>query len=367
MSRPLRIILVVAGIVVVLALVAFGPQIVSHFTKKKVSPALATVAHRSFPVVATASGTVLPQSEMNVNFAETGTVKEIDVQVGASVRTGQVLARLDDSTQAAELQAAQAAVSSANADLQAAEAAAQSSPAPRTISVTAAQLEVANAQAELQRAQADEAKTILRAPEDGTVLAINNQIGENVSAGGTESVTAPGANGNTRQPFLLLGNSAAFEVSAAFSQSDATHLSEGQTGTVTFDAVPGLSLPVHVASVDAGATQVNGVPEFYAEVALDQSDPRLRNGMTATVSVKVAQANNVLAVPNQAIFTLDNGPHVDVWYHGGAVPTAVSTGLIGDQLTEVTSGLSDGDQVVLPGPNGLPSPAPGSSPATAAT
>jgi membrane fusion protein, macrolide-specific efflux system len=370
MSKPLRITLIFAGVVALLALVAFGPQIVSRLTKKSVGPALATVSHRSFPVVATATGTVQPQEQVNVNFAQAGTIKEIDVQVGQSVHSGQVLARLDDSSQSAEVQAAQVAVSSAEADLAAAQAAAAASPTPRpgSISVPNAQLEVAQAKLQLQRAQADEDRTILKASQDGTVLQVNNQVGDNVSAGGTQSAGVQNNGGtSSRQPFMVLGSGTDFEVFAAFSQNDATKLQPQQTGTASFDAIPGLSVPVHVAIVSTAATQVNGVPEFYAQIALDQSDPRLRNGMTATVSITIAQATNVLAVPNQAIFTLDNTPHVDVWFQGNAVPTGVSTGLTGDQLTQVTSGLSDGDQVVLPGPNGLPTPSPGSSPAASSS
>ena len=127
-------------------------------------------------------------------------------------------------------------------------------------------------------------------------------------------------------------------------------------GPASFDALPGLSLSVHLASVATVASQVNGVPEFAASVVLDQADPRLRSGMTATVSITIAQASNVLAVPNQAVYTVDNAAHVDVWFHGAAVPTPIVIGKVGDQLTEITSGLSAGQQVLLPGPQGLPTP-----------
>ena len=75
----------------------------------------------------------------------------------------------------------------------------------------------------------------------------------------------------------------------------------------------------------------------------------------------------MLAVPNQAVYTFEEGPHVDVWFHGGAVPTAVTLGLTGDRLTEVTSGLAQGQQVLLPGPQGLPTPPPHSGSAVSPT
>jgi macrolide-specific efflux system membrane fusion protein len=355
MKSFLRTTLLVVGVIVVLALVAFGPQLVSHFTAQKATgPALATVARHSFPVVSTASGALQPKSALDVNFAISGQVTDIVVQTGATVSRGQLLAKLDDTVQQAELQGAQAAVAFAQSALDAAENGTSKG------SIAAAQLQLAYANSQLQRAKADEARTLLTAPAAGTVLQINAQVGENVGAGGTHAsnapMSAPGSGGDT--PFILIGNGTSFDVQASFNQSDAAQIKAGQSGSVTFDAVPGLGLPAHVASISNVATQVNGVPEFFADVTLDQSDPRLRSGMTATVKVQVAQADNVLSVPNQAVYTLDNTSHVDVWFHGAAVSTPVTLGLVGDQLTEITSGLTEGEQVVLPGRQGVTTPAP---------
>jgi membrane fusion protein, macrolide-specific efflux system len=63
--------------------------------------------------------------------------------------------------------------------------------------------------------------------------------------------------------------------------------------------------------------------------------------------VTVARADNVISVPNSALYWLDGKVYVDVWYRGRAVPTPVEVGLTGGQLTEIKSGLGDGQQVVL--------------------
>jgi hypothetical protein len=74
----------------------------------------------------------------------------------------------------------------------------------------------------------------------------------------------------------------------------------------------------------------------------------LRDGYTGTVSIDVANATNVLAVPSQAIFSDANGSlQVDVWYQNAAYATTVTTGLVGSTLTQITSGLQVGQQVVL--------------------
>ena len=86
--------------------------------------------------------------------------------------------------------------------------------------------------------------------------------------------------------------------------------------------------------------------------------------MTASVILDIAQATNVLSVPSQALYLLNNVAYVDVWYQDRAVPTRVTTGLVGNQLTQIVSGLSSGQQVVLstqqplPSSAGAPSPTP---------
>lgn len=472
-GSTLRKVLIGVAVVAVAAGVAMGPSLVSRIAKAKTGPELATAAHRSFPVVATASGSLVPAAQKTLDFGVSGQIREIDVSVGQQVSAGQVIARLDDASQQASMAAAQSALSAAeqsltaastpdatrlqalqsalstaqqleqnasvhaqgvmqrdqqnvnadqqmiNADQQTLQAdGCQASPPPdqcsrdqaalaqdslrlqhdqdqlrsdlisgqaqisaarnqavaaqsnlsqatqpSTLQIANAEAQVANAHAQLQRAQADDAKTILTAPIAGTVLALNAQVGESVNAGSTGSPSLPGStgplpqNGNSaaaHRGLVVLGNDTDFQVAAGFSEADASRIAAGQTGAVSIDAVSGLSLPCHIIAVDGGATQVNGVSLFYATVSPDRRDPRLRAGMSATVRIDVAHAANVLAVPNQALYMLDDHLHVDVWYQGRSVPTSVTTGLIGDTLSEVTSGLSDGAQVVLSAQHGLP-------------
>jgi macrolide-specific efflux system membrane fusion protein len=360
-SRVTRRILIGLGIVVLLAVVAFGPRVVSDLTKKKaVGPGLATVARQSFPVVAKAAGSLTPQSLMFVNFASAGTIAQLNVKVGDAVTAGQLLAKLDQSAAQAEFQAAETSLSSARQALAAA--------GHNETAAAAAEAQIASAQVQIQRAQADLSHTTLTAPEAASVLAVNAQVGETVTAGSTRVPTLPGSfsivdpNAATSSApanvFIVLGSLTNFQVSAPFSQSDAAQLQVGQVGTVSFDAVPGLTMQAHIVAISNSATQVSGVNEYYAAIDTDGVDARLRSGMSASVSITVAQATNVLAVPNQSLFTLNNSPYVDIWFQGAAVATKVSTGLIGDQLTEITTGLTSGQQVVLSAGQSLPTSTP---------
>ncbi len=147
---------------------------------------------------------------------------------------------------------------------------------------------------------------------------------------------------------LQLGKGTAYVLRAAFSQTEDVQLRVGQPATVTDDAIPGVTIPAKVSSVDTSATQVGGVPEYFAEIQLGTSDPRLSIGQTGSASVTLAPANNMLSVPSTALFTGANDQtQVDVWSGGHAYATTVEIGLVGNTLTQITSGLQAGDQVML--------------------
>ena len=100
---------------------------------------------------------------------------------------------------------------------------------------------------------------------------------------------------------LQVGNGKTFVLRAPFSQNEDVLLASGQAATVSVDAIPGSAFPAKVASIETSATQVGGVSEYYAEIQLGTTDPRLRSGQTGSVNVTVAFANNVLAVPSVGV------------------------------------------------------------------
>jgi macrolide-specific efflux system membrane fusion protein len=152
----------------------------------------------------------------------------------------------------------------------------------------------------------------------------------------------------TASGVLQLGNGTTFLLRAWFSQNEDVLLASGQAATVSADAIPGLTLNAKVYSIEPSVAPVGGVPGYYAEIALGQSDFRLRNGQTGSVNVTIASANNVLSVPSTALFTgANNATQVDVWASGQANATTVQIGLVGNNLTQIASGLQAGDQVML--------------------
>ncbi len=152
---------------------------------------------------------------------------------------------------------------------------------------------------------------------------------------------------------MTLVDTTQLSVQAGFSEVDAANVAVGQPASVTFDALPGNEVAGKVVSVDTTATTVSNVVTYYATVSLSSPDSRLRPGMTATVSVMTGEADNVLAVPSSAVRSFGSAKTVTVVRNGQQVTTPVTTGLVGDTETEITSGLQDGEQVVLASGSGL--------------
>jgi HlyD family secretion protein len=229
---------------------------------------------------------------------------------------------------------------------------------------------VAAAQSVVAAANRDVDNTTLRAPVDGVVSVLNGAVGEFVApstgtsalAPGTDA-TLPGTNGTSgaataaaatpTRPggtqFLVLDNIDEFQVVLAFTETDAANITPGQKVKVTFDAVPDLTLDSSVLSSAPTGTAISGVISYYVTVVLPKSDPRLRSGMTAEAEVLTKEIPDVLAVPSASVHTQSGRSTVTVLESDGtqrAIP--VQTGATGDGNTQILTGLTEGQQVVLP-------------------
>lgn len=225
---------------------------------------------------------------------------------------------------------------------------------------------VAAAQAAVAAAQKDVDDTVLHAPADGTISAVNGAVGEVLAPSASTTPLAPGsegaipgagssANGSagvvTRPggtQFIVFNNVNTFEAVVPFEESDAVRVAPNQRVDVRFDAIPDLTLPGTVVGVSPSASALSGVISYYATVGLTQSDPRLRNGLTAQASVVTDELRDVLAVPNAAIHRQGGRTQVTVQRFDGQRVVDITPGVVGDTYTQVLSGLSEGDEVVLP-------------------
>lgn len=228
------------------------------------------------------------------------------------------------------------------------------------------QAAVRDAEAGVALAQRDLDDTALRAPTAGVVSQINGAVGEFVGpASGTTSLapgssarlpgvtdaSSTGAGGATGGgAFLVLNDVESFQLVVPFEESDAARVQPGQAVDVTVDAVPGLIVPASVLAVAPTGADVSGIVNYYATVVLDRGDPQLRDGQTADAAVRVESVEDVLRVPSSTVRTEEGRrvvsiPGVD---GGDPVTTPFTPGAVGDEYTEVRSGLREGQEVLVP-------------------
>ena len=272
-------------------------------------------------------------------------------QAAAQITAAQQHQASDQASGQARINQAAAQVTSAQDNL-----AVQTESRPN--SIASARAQVASAQAQVQAAQLALNETTLTAPAGGVVASINGEVGETAPNGGGATAQAPGS--TAPQPsssgssgsgaFVVLTDTSSYQAVIPFAETDGARLQPDQEASLTFDAVPNLTISGHVLRVGPSATVASSVVTYYATFVLNHSDPRLKSGMTANVSVTVAQASNALLVPNAALQTVNGTPTVSVYRGGQQVSTEVETGLAGDTTTEIKGGLNEGDQVVLPTP-----------------
>lgn len=178
------------------------------------------------------------------------------------------------------------------------------------------------------------------APSEPTATVVRGDVSRTVTADGALSGVTPGAGTVLVVPF---------------EEAAAANIVAGQQVQVTFPAVPGLERDGSVLAVAPGGVNISGVTNYYVTIVLTAGDPRLRAGQTATAAVHTGTAHNVLVVPNGAVLRDGGGTYVRTpGPDGKPVRTPFQPGVAGDQTTEVRSGLTEGQQILLPAPPGTP-------------
>jgi HlyD family secretion protein len=227
------------------------------------------------------------------------------------------------------------------------------------------------AEALVRSAQKDVDDGTLTAPADGVISAINGVVGEYLSPSSGTTALAPGshaaipgsasaggaagaaATGTTAtrpggSQFVVLSSVKGFQAVIPFEESDAAKIAPEQLVSVSFDAIPGLIESGTVVSVAPSATAIAGVISYYVTIDLEDADSRLRDGQTARAEVITAERTNVLSVPNAAVRRQgDTDTVVVVDPDGRQRVVTFQPGLVGADRTEVLSGLSEGQRVVV--------------------
>ena len=165
---------------------------------------------------------------------------------------------------------------------------------------------------------------------------------------------------------MVISSLSHLQVTSQVAEADAGKVKVGQKATVTFSAAD-VTVNGTVTGLDVEDTVTNNVVEYGVTVSLVDPPTSLKLGQTASVSITTGTKSDVLSVPTSAVTTVGTRHSVTVRKNGKDSVVQIQTGLTGDSTTEVTSGLSEGDVVVIPtssgGTGASPSPVAASVPA----
>jgi len=237
-------------------------------------------------------------------------------------------------TSAEQLQATQANVAALTAQRDAAQAQLDLLLAgANEFQITAAQANVDQAQVALEIAQAELDRATLAAPFEGVVTAVNVQEGEMTPA---------------TVPAMTLVDLSELQIVVDVDEVDVARLAEGQEVTIRVDALPDETISGHVKRIAPAASHVGGVIVYEVTIVLGDTDLPLRAGMSATASIVFERLVDVLLVPNWAIrIDRDTGrTFVNLVRQATVEENEVEIGVRGEDVSQVLSGLQEGDVVV---------------------
>lgn len=372
--RARRRALAVAVLVAVLAVAAAAVVAARARGGGPAGYATTTVTRHAVTRTLTNVATVAPVDQQTLAFPASGTVATVAVAPGQAVQAGQTLATLDPAPFDDAVAAKQTALTRAQLNLSAASSGTSTSsgssgssasngaagPSGNTgggstgaggangsgsaagsgsstdgsvTSVAAAERAVAAAQADLAVAEQARAQATLTAPAAGTVVAVSLQPGATVSASSSSAT-------------VVVVVDPAMEASTTVTVDQVHDVQVGQVASVVPDgrteALAGKVSHLAVTPDTSGTT-----PTYRVTIAFDRPVTDLGNGSTAAVTITLGSVADAMAVPTSAIATTGGLRTVSV-LDGDAVQIArVQVGVVGDTWTEITSGLAEGQTVVL--------------------
>ncbi len=251
----------------------------------------------------TATGDLQPVVTVDVGAQVSGQVKDVLVDFNAKVKAGDVLATIDPAPAQQRLRSAQADFESSKANNQllkltaerTRELYAKNLVSRNELDTAEAQLAQSNAalltkSAAVENAKLDVAHCTITAPIDGMILNRNTDPGRTVNA----SMNAPTL-------FTLVNNLTKMQINAAVAEADVGTIVEGQDVTFTVDAFPNRVFRGTVRQVRNAATINQSVVSYATIIDVNNDDLRLKPGMTANVSIIIAQKTNALRVSNATL------------------------------------------------------------------
>jgi macrolide-specific efflux system membrane fusion protein len=322
----------------------------------------ATVQRGTVVDTVSAAATVQSSYTATADFGASGTITQINVKVGDTVSKGQQLAKLDDAQARLQLSAAKSSLAAAKDNLATAETNAATTPTTTQQgqgsqqSIKQLQAQVDQGEVSVEQAQQTLSNTTLVAPGDGTVTAVNGTVGGRAGSssgsasgsGASSGSSGSASSSSSSSGLIVITNLSALQVKANLAEIDVSKVKAGQDATVTLNALPDTPQPAKVAAVDLTATSgTNSVVTYGVTLTLTTPPQQLRPGQSASVAITVARADDALTIPSAAMQTVGTAHSVTVQVNGQESRRAIEIGVRSESLVQVTSGLNEGDQVVV--------------------
>jgi RND family efflux transporter MFP subunit len=350
------IVIASASAIMVIAVVVFVAHSRAGGDKTETAATAVVVEKRDMGSLVQATGIIKPKvgAEVKVGARITGKVEHLYANIGDNVKKGQVLVRLEqddlkaraDQAEAAYLEAA-AAFDKAKIDLE------RDKPLAREGYISQQNIDVLQnaydmTKARVMRAKADQdyakaqlSYATLTAPISGTIASVTTQQGETVAAG----LNAP--------TFITIIDLSKLEVNAYVDETDVGKIGVGQEALFTVDTFADKDFKGKVTAIYPRAVLQENVVNYITLISIENSEGKLKPDMTANVTITLKKKKGVIAVPGAAVVREGGRKYVTLQTKDGKTTRReVKTGWKEGSYLEITSGLKEGDVVLVSGGNG---------------
>lgn len=323
----------------------------------------------------TATGQLNPVTNVQVGCQISGTLDKLFVDYNSPVTNGQIVARLDPATYQAIYHQTEGDLANSEAALELAQVNARRSKElfdgkliPQSdYDQSVATLHQAEATVKVRKAAAEKAavdlgRCTIYSPVNGIVISRSVDVGQTVAA----SLNAPTL-------FVIANDLTKMQIDANVAEGDVGGVEEDQNVDFTVDAFPNRTFHGQVVQVRNSPLTVQNVVTYDTVIGVNNPDLKLKPGMTANVSIILAEHNDVLRIPNAALRfrppepATNSAPRAAASGGGSGSrpkgerrptrtiyvlkddkmqPVQVKTGITDGIYTEVTDGLSESNKVV---------------------
>lgn len=305
---------------------------------------VATVEAARHLVPSRALGSLVAPVHYTVKAEVPGEVRAVEVDVGHTVKAGDVLVRLSQDRRKLETRRARSTVAGARVEL---EQAKDELRRLEQLAGTVAEMELQRARGRLESAQAS--LSAAEAAKNLTVVDLRSGVVRAPGSGVVvDRLVDPGSQIQPGDPLVLIDGHAPLEALTWVSEHDAVGITEGDRATVSLPGSPaGSGFPAEVESVSREAD--GGTGNFWVRLVLLDTAPHLRPGLSVEVAFQVRTLAPVVSLPLRAVVDRRRRHVAYVVEDGVASPRPLALLAPIDDRVPVLAGLQAGERVVVEG------------------